>query len=157
MFIILSDEAQACCRWTCNFSDVMANKRQRLAKKRRAGGAVGQAHQTGDAVPTKKPLKAAPKSRKILKKHPLRVAGQKPGDGCFICQSTDHVAKACPQKLGKEKKMVRSFCSSAVCDFWFSLFGFNLPFWDCLLNFKNSSEEGAFKHTFQLGQVRSCG
>ncbi|MCO5564387.1 hypothetical protein L7F22_018047 [Adiantum nelumboides] len=88
----------------------MANKRQRLAKKRRAGGAVGQAYQAGDAVPTKKPLKAAPKSRKILKKHSLRVAGQKPGDGCFVCQSTDHVAKACPQKLGKEKKMICLLC-----------------------------------------------
>ncbi|KAI5079732.1 hypothetical protein GOP47_0005211 [Adiantum capillus-veneris] len=84
----------------------MGNKRQRLAKKR-LRGAEAQQTQTEEARP---PLKAACNSRKISKKHPLRVAGKKPGDGCFICKSTDHIAKACPQKLGKERKMVCLQC-----------------------------------------------
>lgn len=39
-------------------------------------------------------------------KHPLRVAGMKPGEGCFLCKSKDHIAKHCPTKSEKDRKKV---------------------------------------------------
>lgn len=39
-------------------------------------------------------------------KHPLRVAGMKPGEGCFLCKSKDHIAKHCPAKSEKDRKKV---------------------------------------------------
>ncbi|KAK4799313.1 hypothetical protein SAY86_024678 [Trapa natans] len=48
--------------------------------------------------------------RKSLKTHPLRVPGMKPGDGCFICRASDHIAKLCPQKSQWEKNKICLFC-----------------------------------------------
>ncbi|XP_020592377.1 uncharacterized protein C683.02c [Phalaenopsis equestris] len=45
-----------------------------------------------------------------LKKHPLRIPGTRPGDGCFICKSRDHIAKLCPEKANWEKNKVCLFC-----------------------------------------------
>lgn len=42
-------------------------------------------------------------------KHPLRVPGMRPGERCFICKSTDHVAKACPEKALWDKNKVRTY------------------------------------------------
>eukprot|EP00250_Pteridium_aquilinum_P009117 c18451_g1_i1 orf=156-992(+) len=91
----------------------MANKRQRLAKKRFSGsqqGATPVASTQTQAAAKKQATSLTSSSHKIAKKHPLRVAGKKPGDGCFICKSPDHVARACPQKLGKDRKMICLLC-----------------------------------------------
>lgn len=45
-----------------------------------------------------------------LKKHPLRLPGMKPGDGCFICKSKQHVAKLCPEKASWEKNKICLLC-----------------------------------------------
>lgn len=84
----------------------MANKRQRVAKRRFSGTQTQES-----AVPSASKKQALkPSAHKTSKKHPLRVAGKKPGEGCFICKSTDHVARACPQKLGKERKTICLVC-----------------------------------------------
>lgn len=88
----------------------MANKRQRLAKRRTQQGATTQTQEAPALSASKKQATLKPSAHKISKKHPLRVPGKKPGDGCFICKSTDHVAKACPQKLGKDRKMICLLC-----------------------------------------------
>jgi len=43
-------------------------------------------------------------------KHPLRVAGMKPGEGCFLCKSKDHIAKHCPTKSEKDRKKMCLGC-----------------------------------------------
>lgn len=90
----------------------MANKRQRLAKRHhaeeRAGSPQNPAEPAVSASKSQAFLK--PSVRKIFKKHPLRVSGSKPGDGCFICNSDQHIARACPQKFSKERKMICLLC-----------------------------------------------
>ncbi|KAL5994341.1 hypothetical protein ACLOJK_024390 [Asimina triloba] len=49
---------------------------------------------------------AAGKKKKLLRKHPLRLPGMKPGEGCFICKAADHIAKLCPKKSLWEKDKV---------------------------------------------------
>ncbi|PKI52059.1 hypothetical protein CRG98_027475, partial [Punica granatum] len=49
-------------------------------------------------------------ARQSFKKHPLRLPGMKPGEGCFICKGTDHIAKLCPQKSQWEKNKICLFC-----------------------------------------------
>ena len=44
-------------------------------------------------------------------KHPLRIPGQRPGEGCFVCGAATHLAKACPEKAEWEKNKVCSFSS----------------------------------------------
>ncbi|KAI0528714.1 hypothetical protein KFK09_001256 [Dendrobium nobile] len=44
------------------------------------------------------------------KKHPLRLPGMRPGDGCFICKSKDHIAKLCPEKASWEKNKICLLC-----------------------------------------------
>ncbi|PKA55020.1 Cold shock protein 1 [Apostasia shenzhenica] len=44
------------------------------------------------------------------KKHPLRVPGMRPGEGCFICKSKDHIAKLCPEKANWEKNKICLLC-----------------------------------------------
>ncbi|KAL8153452.1 hypothetical protein V2J09_011212 [Rumex salicifolius] len=44
------------------------------------------------------------------KRHPLRVPGLKPGDGCFICRGKTHVAKNCPEKALWEKNKICLLC-----------------------------------------------
>ncbi|GLJ40626.1 hypothetical protein SUGI_0838600 [Cryptomeria japonica] len=103
----------------------MGNKRQRLArqkfieshpnpnppppagdentkkkKKRKREGGGGKAGEKG--------FKRA--RTKTLGKHPLRVPGMKPGDGCFFCHSKDHIAKYCPQKAQADNKKICLLC-----------------------------------------------
>ncbi|KAJ6840735.1 uncharacterized protein M6B38_118400 [Iris pallida] len=44
------------------------------------------------------------------KRHPLRVAGMRPGESCYICKSADHIAKLCPQKSLWEKNKICLLC-----------------------------------------------
>ncbi|KAL3653511.1 hypothetical protein CASFOL_003192 [Castilleja foliolosa] len=43
-------------------------------------------------------------------KHPLRVAGMKPGESCFICRAPDHIAKNCPKKSEWERNKICLSC-----------------------------------------------
>lgn len=63
-----------------------------------ANGSTIEAHDATEDV------KAKPE--KVKKRHPLRVPGKKPGDGCFICKSKNHIAKECPEKLAQDRKKV---------------------------------------------------
>ncbi|ERM95097.1 uncharacterized protein C683.02c [Amborella trichopoda] len=51
-----------------------------------------------------------PRKSKVLRKHPLRVPGMKPGESCFICKSQDHIAKFCPSKAQWERKKICLLC-----------------------------------------------
>jgi hypothetical protein len=54
------------------------------------------------------------KNKKVpVSKHPLRAAGMKPGEGCFLCKSKDHIAKNCPQKNENRNKV--SFYQEFAC------------------------------------------
>ncbi|KAI3458149.1 hypothetical protein Pfo_014812 [Paulownia fortunei] len=44
------------------------------------------------------------------KKHPLRVAGMKPGESCFICKAPDHIAKNCHKKSEWERNKICLCC-----------------------------------------------
>lgn len=44
------------------------------------------------------------------KRHPLRVAGMKPGESCYICKAPDHIAKDCPKKSEWERNKICLFC-----------------------------------------------
>lgn len=111
----------------------MVSKRQKLARKR-----YREAHlelfPKPEPTPPKDPDKKQKKKkkslkfkrkksesrvpnipvRKSLKKHPLRVPGMKPGEGCFICKDTNHIAKRCPQKSQWEKNKVPSVLQTAL-------------------------------------------
>ncbi|KAG6483735.1 hypothetical protein ZIOFF_060389 [Zingiber officinale] len=39
-----------------------------------------------------------------IRKHPLRVPGMRPGESCYICKSTSHITKLCPEKAVWERK-----------------------------------------------------
>lgn len=45
-----------------------------------------------------------------FKKHPLRVAGMKPGESCYICKAPDHIAKNCPKKSEWERNKICLSC-----------------------------------------------
>ena len=113
----------------------MANSRQRIAKRRFSG--VPTTSSSSSTVDVR-PVSLRVKKKSILKSkkghsssssssssskskvHPLRVPGSKPGDGCFICKSSSHVAKTCPQKVSKDKNKV---CFLSICFFLFFLEG----------------------------------
>ncbi|CAM6055569.1 unnamed protein product [Sphagnum tenellum] len=106
----------------------MKNKRQRLALKRKLEEAAdsGAEAEAGNEVATEKKIGAkkrlrqgndeasevnssGKKNKKVpVSKHPLRAAGMKPGEGCFLCKSKDHIAKNCPQKNENRNKMCLS-------------------------------------------------
>ena len=104
----------------------MVSQRQRLARKR-----YKEAHPEEFPKPEPTPPKDPNKKRKkksLFKKkkptsssgssstrHPLRVPGMKPGEGCYICKSKTHIAKLCPEKSEWERnKVLASFLSSLV-------------------------------------------
>ena len=88
----------------------MPNKRQREARKR------FREENPGLCPPAPAPAADGTKKKKSMfkkvkkagvgaggggagrSKHPLRVPGMRPGEQCFICKSTDHAAKNCPEK-----------------------------------------------------------
>lgn len=83
--------------------DVNKTKTDRDSKKRkRKSGESNNAG--GDVKASKKP------ELKNLRKHPLRVPGSKPGEGCFICGASDHIAKACPTKERWDSKKICLLC-----------------------------------------------
>lgn len=59
---------------------------------------------------------SATKKKKVAStsKHPLRQAGMKPGEGCFLCKSKDHIAKHCPTKSEKDRHKVKELIS-VIC------------------------------------------
>ncbi|KAI4351737.1 hypothetical protein L6164_006062 [Bauhinia variegata] len=107
----------------------MANKRQRLARKRfktEHPEVFPKPEPTPPKDPDKKKKKKRPFKRKktesnelgvtkkpfkkISKKHPLRVPGMKPGESCFICKGKDHIAKFCTKKAEWEKNKICLRC-----------------------------------------------
>ncbi|KAL2635728.1 hypothetical protein R1flu_007207 [Riccia fluitans] len=44
------------------------------------------------------------------RKHPLRVPGMRPGEACFLCKGTDHIAKNCPSKAAADRKKMCLLC-----------------------------------------------
>ncbi|EPS64225.1 hypothetical protein M569_10557 [Genlisea aurea] len=95
----------------------MVSQRQRLARKRLKETnpdlfPAAEEDSTGEKKKKNKgfisPLK--PRKPPSLKKHPLRVAGMKPGDSCFICKSLDHIAKNCPKKAEWERNKICLSC-----------------------------------------------
>lgn len=104
----------------------MVSERQRLARKR-----YREAHPelfpkpepTPPKDPTKKKKKlnkfkrkkpdsngAGGPTKKTFKRHPLRVPGLMPGEGCYICKGQDHIAKLCPEKAQWEKNKICLLC-----------------------------------------------
>ncbi|KAL0371700.1 UNVERIFIED_CONTAM: Actin-depolymerizing factor 7 [Sesamum calycinum] len=104
----------------------MVSKRQRLARKR-----YKEEHPelfpTPEPTPPKDPSNKKKKNSKFkrkksesndpnkpkkssYKKHPLRVAGMKPGESCYICKAPDHIAKNCPKKSEWERNKICLFC-----------------------------------------------
>ncbi|XP_051142757.1 uncharacterized protein LOC127259447 [Andrographis paniculata] len=106
----------------------MVSKRQKLAKKR-----YKEEHPelfpNPEPTPPKDPNKKKKKKKNSKfkrtkadgsdsnkpkksshKKHPLRVAGMKPGESCFICKAPDHIAKNCPKKSEWERNKICLFC-----------------------------------------------
>ncbi|KAH9325597.1 hypothetical protein KI387_005775, partial [Taxus chinensis] len=72
------------------------NMKKKKKKRKREGGRGGGGGEKG--------------FKKARTKHPLRVPGMKPGDGCFFCQSKDHIAKFCPQKAQVDNKKICLLC-----------------------------------------------
>jgi hypothetical protein len=103
----------------------MVNQRRRLAQKRYKE-ANPELFPKAEPTPPKDPNKKKKKKSLFKKKkpgsstdrpqrtgsstrHPLRVPGMKPGEGCFICHSKTHIAKLCPEKSEWERNKVCSF------------------------------------------------
>ncbi|KAG6483885.1 cellular nucleic acid-binding protein homolog [Zingiber officinale] len=68
-------------------------KAEKGTKKRKAGGGFWKKSGTS-----------------ALRKHPLRVPGMRPGESCYICKSTGHIAKLCPEKALWERKKICLLC-----------------------------------------------
>ncbi|CAG7880217.1 unnamed protein product [Brassica rapa] len=99
----------------------MVSQRQRLARKR-----YKEAHPEEfpkpEPTPPKDPNKKKKKKSLFKKKkptsssgssstrHPLRVPGMKPGEGCYICKSKTHIAKLCPEKSEWERNKICLQC-----------------------------------------------
>ncbi|KAL6291501.1 hypothetical protein ACE6H2_009011 [Prunus campanulata] len=94
----------------------MVSKRQRDARKRfRAENPELVKQPTPPKDPSKKKGKKSTFKRKKApngpdkptktshSKHPLRVPGMRPGESCFICKATNHIAKLCPERAGWDK------------------------------------------------------
>ncbi|KAM1471514.1 hypothetical protein ACFX14_042000 [Malus domestica] len=101
----------------------MVSKRQREARRKfRAEHPELAKQPTPPKDPTKKkekkssfkrkkaPSDPAKPSKNPHRKHPLRVPGMKPGDSCFICKSTEHIAKLCPEKVKWDKHKICLYC-----------------------------------------------
>lgn len=71
-----------------------STSKKKKEKKKKGEAAFKKGKKTGGAA---------------TRKHPLRVPGMRPGESCFICKATDHIAKLCPEKAMWEKKKVM-FC-----------------------------------------------
>lgn len=94
---------------------VMVSKRQKLARKRfkEANPELfpkPELSNHGDSTARKKKKRNTKgkvlKTKKNSGKHPFRVPGMRPGENCFICKSSDHIAKLCPEKASWDKNKV---------------------------------------------------
>ncbi|CAN6860791.1 unnamed protein product [Brassica oleracea] len=108
----------------------MVRRRQRLARKR-----YKEAHPEQFPKPEPTPPKDPPhpdkkKKKSLFKKkkpgpmrkgsstrHPLRVPGMKPGEGCYICKSKTHIAKLCPEKSEWERNKDKSLLMVKFLEF----------------------------------------
>ncbi|CDY31906.1 BnaC09g28380D [Brassica napus] len=105
----------------------MVRRRQRLARKR-----YKEAHPEQFPKPEPTPPKDPDKKKKksLFKKkkpgpmrkgsstrHPLRVPGMKPGEGCYICKSKTHIAKLCPEKSEWERNKDKSLLMVKFLEF----------------------------------------
>ncbi|KAJ0970197.1 hypothetical protein J5N97_023074 [Dioscorea zingiberensis] len=96
----------------------MVSKRQSLAKKRFKDANPElfpnpELSNHGDHTSKKKKKKRSIKGKVLKKnsgKHPLRVPGMRPGESCFICKSSDHIAKLCPEKALWDKNKICLLC-----------------------------------------------
>eukprot|EP00249_Psilotum_nudum_P014374 c24790_g1_i1 orf=66-962(+) len=114
----------------------MANQRQRLARRRFRGAFCVQNHVEAARVGSFANLEAQKKdgsgnagkrmkafgkssvdksfslAKKLSKgsKHPLRLPGRRPGEGCFICKATNHTAKTCAERKEKDRNKICLFC-----------------------------------------------
>ncbi|CAB4271417.1 unnamed protein product [Prunus armeniaca] len=101
----------------------MVSKRQRDARKRfRAENPELVKQPTPPKDPSKKKGKKSTFKRKKApngpdkptktshSKHPLRVPGMRPGESCFICKATNHIAKLCPERAGWDKHKICLYC-----------------------------------------------
>lgn len=93
----------------------MVNKRRREARKKYREEHKDEIEEKSEQPVVKKVIKKKMVPRKKTNsdsKHPLRVAGFKPGDSCFICKSPGHRAKECSQMRPSDaKKVSRLDCS----------------------------------------------
>ncbi|XP_064952949.1 uncharacterized protein LOC135609082 isoform X1 [Musa acuminata AAA Group] len=72
-----------------------STSKKKKEKKKKGEAAFKKGKKTGGAA---------------TRKHPLRVPGMRPGESCFICKATDHIAKLCPEKAMWEKKKICLLC-----------------------------------------------
>ncbi|CAN8252701.1 unnamed protein product [Cochlearia groenlandica] len=106
----------------------MVSQRQRLARKRYKEAHPDEFPKT-EPTPPKNPDKKKKKKSLFKRKkpsgsstdkpirrvssstrHPLRVPGMKPGEGCYICKATNHIAKLCPEKSEWERNKICLQC-----------------------------------------------
>lgn len=105
----------------------MVSKRQQIARKRYKEAHPELFPPPPPPDPNKKKKKKSSFKRKKSdptnpsnvkkssgKKHPLRVAGMKPGESCYICKAPEHIAKNCPMKSEWERNKVRFLCFELV-------------------------------------------
>ncbi|XP_047938713.1 uncharacterized protein LOC125186399 isoform X3 [Salvia hispanica] len=101
----------------------MVSKRQKVARKRYKEAHPELFPPPPPPDPNKKKKKKSTFKRKTSdstnpnqlrkssgKKHPLRVAGMKPGESCYICKAPDHIAKNCPKKSEWERNKICLSC-----------------------------------------------
>ncbi|KAL1531418.1 hypothetical protein AAHA92_31560 [Salvia divinorum] len=101
----------------------MVSKRQQIARKRYKEAHPELFPPPPPPDPNKKKKKKSSFKRKSSdpsnpnkvrkssgKKHPLRVAGMKPGESCYICKAPDHIAKNCPKKSEWERNKICLSC-----------------------------------------------
>ncbi|XP_042425025.1 uncharacterized protein LOC122012529 [Zingiber officinale] len=94
----------------------MVSKRQKEARKRFEGTNARPEDATTSIPKAEKGMKSRNTKRRkeggfkkksgtsALRKHPLRVPGMRPGESCYICKSTSHITKLCPEKAVWERK-----------------------------------------------------
>ncbi|CAI5489232.1 unnamed protein product [Closterium sp. Naga37s-1] len=105
----LSEKAQA--RKRAKLERLKKKLAQKKAAKRGPGSEeAGEAAGGPTAVGNGRGDEEREGKRRRMVKHPMRVAGQRPGEQCFSCGAANHAAKDCPKR--KERKVSKAclFC-----------------------------------------------
>ncbi|CAI5523373.1 unnamed protein product [Closterium sp. Naga37s-1] len=98
----LNEKAQA--RKRAKLERLKKKLAQRKAAKRGSGSEeAGEAAGGRAAVENGRGGDEREGKRRRMVKHPMRVAGQRPGEQCFSCGAANHAAKDCPKR--KERKV----------------------------------------------------